>query len=185
VNKCAGKLVEGPVVAARSRFQPTQELEMMHVRTLCVVIAVALAGGVAAADAPKKTAPTAPAKDATPAKDAPKDAAKDAPKDAKAKPLTEQEQKDIKTFLAFFDKLVDVVVGAKEDCDKIATGVNGLVDKSKDVIALAAKAKASGMQLPKDAQDHMMASMQKMMPAMQKCSTNDKVKAAFGRLDGK
>jgi hypothetical protein len=104
--------------------------------------------------------------------------------DKKAPPANNDVAKaDIDKFLAFFDKIVDVVVQNKDNCDKMAADVNTLIDANADLLQMAADAKAKGKELPKEAKDHMMASAGKMMGAMQKCQTNEKVKAAFMRLD--
>jgi hypothetical protein len=90
---------------------------------------------------------------------------------------------DVDKFLAFFDKLVDTVVADKDACPKMATDVNKLIDANQDLLKMGAEAKAKGMQLPKDAQDHMMASTKKMMGGMQKCGNDPDVQKAFQRLD--
>jgi len=129
---------------------------MKLVRSISVAIAMTLAAGtVYAKGADKKPAP------------------------AKA----EVSKADAHKFLVFFDKLVDTVVADKDKCDKMAGDLNHLIDANKDVLEMARKAAAAGKDLPKDAKDHMTASVQKMIPAMQNCGKDAKVQAAFGRLD--
>jgi hypothetical protein len=92
---------------------------------------------------------------------------------------------DVKRFLAFFDKLVDIVVADKDSCPKMAKDVNALIDSNKELLEMARKASEDGKKLPDDAQKHMSESAKKMMPAMQKCGNDKDVQAAFGRLDMK
>ena len=128
-------------------------------QTISLSLALAATSTVALADDAKKPA--------TPAADAP----------AKA---------DVDKFLAFFDKLVDAIVADADDCPKMAKDINGLVDGNADIMKRAAEAKAKNQQLPKDAQDHMAASVKKMMPALQKKCMQDKdVSAAFQRMQPK
>lgn len=135
-------------------------MKLVQTLSLALVMAFSL---TAAADAQKPAPAPAPAKDA-PAAAAPS-------------------QADIDKWLAFFDKIVDAVVADKDDCKKMATDVNVVIDANKDLIAKATEAAKSGMKLPKSATDHMMASAQKMGPAMQKCSADKGVNDAFARLD--
>jgi hypothetical protein len=141
-----------------------QENQMKLARSLSLVIAMVTAGTgmVYAAPEPKPAAPApAPKADSTPA---PGDVAK---------------------FLKFFDTLVDTVVGDKDTCPKMATDINALIDDNKEMLAMAKQAKAAGKTLPQDAQDHMKASVKRMLPAMQTCGRDPKVQAAFQRFDSK
>jgi hypothetical protein len=134
---------------------------MRLVRTLSLVMVLAFAGR-ASADDKKPAAP--PAKDTPPAA-------------AEASPA------DVDKFLAFWDKLVDTIVADKDSCPKMATDINALIDGNKDLLAKAGEAAKAGKKLPKTAEDHMMAGVKKMMPAMQKCQSDKAVQAAFQRLD--
>jgi hypothetical protein len=89
---------------------------------------------------------------------------------------------DLKRFLAFFDKLVDIVVNDKDSCTKMGADLNSLIDANKDLLAMAAQARASGKQLPPDAVKHIQDSMQKMMPGMMNCKDDANVKGAIARL---
>ncbi|MCX5740937.1 MAG: hypothetical protein NT062_00395 [Proteobacteria bacterium] len=110
----------------------------------------------------------------------------DQPKETKKEPeKKEVDAANVTKWLAFFDQVVDVVVANKDTCDKMATDLDGLFTRNVDLIKIANEAKAKGMKLPKDAQDHMMTGIKKMGPAMQACMKNEKVKAAFARFDGK
>jgi hypothetical protein len=146
---------------------------MKLLRTVTMITALASATYAYADNKAPAPAPAAPAK--APDKAAP---AKDAPK------AEEISQADAEKFLAFFNKLVDAVVANKDDCTKMATGVNGVIDSNKDMIAKANEAKAAGKKLPKSLEDKMMARVKEMMPAMQKCQNDKAVQAAFMRMDG-
>jgi hypothetical protein len=89
---------------------------------------------------------------------------------------------DTQKWVSFFDKLVDTVVKAGT-CDKLATDVNRLVAANHDAIATAKAARAAGKKLPQSAQEHMMAGVKKMVPGLQKCGQDDRVRAAFAKLD--
>ena len=133
---------------------------MKLIRTLSLSLALAASISPAFADDAKKPAPATP------------------PAAAK-----EPAKADVDKFLAFFDKLVDVIVANKDSCPAMAAGVNKHIDANADLMKMAAEAKAAGKELPKEAKDHMMASTKKMMGAMQKCGNDPDVQKAFMRMD--
>lgn len=135
---------------------------MKYLRTLVLLLATT---SLAYAD---KTPAPAPAPTPAPAKDAPT-----------------VSSADVQKWLAFFDKIVDIVVADKDNCPKMGTDINGAIDANTDLLKKAAEASDKGAKLPKDAEEHMHASAQKMMSSMQKCSTDKTVQAAFMRLDFK
>jgi hypothetical protein len=91
---------------------------------------------------------------------------------------------DVKTWLTFFDKLVTTTVKSQQaPCDKLASDVSSLVDANKPAITIAKQARQQGKKLPQAAQEHMLDGVKKMVPAMQKCGQNEKVRAAFAKLD--
>jgi hypothetical protein len=100
-----------------------------------------------------------------------------------ARPASEMSAPDVQKWLSFFDKLVTTVVDTQRVCDKMAVDVNGVMDTHKDAIAVAKKAKAEGRKLPADAKQKMLEGVKKMLPGMQNCGQNDKVRAAFAKLD--
>ena len=102
---------------------------------------------------------------------------------ADAPPATEMPPNDVTKWLSFFDKLVTTVVDTQRACDKMATDVSSVMDTNKDAIAVAKEAKASGKKLPPDAKAKMVDGVKKMMPGMQNCGHNEKVRAAFAKLD--
>ncbi len=85
-------------------------------------------------------------------------------------------------LLAFFDKLADVVVANKNDCAKMAASINALVDANASILAWAHDAKASGRALSKDAEAHLVASMQRMTASLMKCQSDKAVQTAFERM---
>lgn len=90
---------------------------------------------------------------------------------------------EVTKWLTFFDKLVDTVVKDQTMCDKMAVDVNAVVDANKDAIDVAKAAKAQGRKLPADAQQKMVDGVKKMIPGMQNCGQNEKVRGAFAKLD--
>jgi hypothetical protein len=111
--------------------------------------------------------------------DPPKDTPKDAPKDTAG----EVSKENVDKFLAFFDKLVDLVVADKSDCTKMAGDIGKHIDGNAELIKRGQEAQAKGQKLPKQAQDHMMGSMKKMAGALQeKCMQDKGVQTAMERL---
>jgi hypothetical protein len=101
-----------------------------------------------------------------------------------AKPTTEMSAADTTKWIGFFDKLVSAVVSTSSaPCDRMATDVNAVIDANKDAIEVARAAHASGRKLPLPAQQRMMEGVKKMVPAMQRCGSDARVRAAFARLD--
>lgn len=92
---------------------------------------------------------------------------------------------DADKFLAFFNAFVDAIVQNKDNCPKMATALNGVIDKNKALIQKANEAKAAGKKLPKALEEKMMARVKEMMPAMQKCGADKDVQAALQRMDDK
>jgi hypothetical protein len=91
---------------------------------------------------------------------------------------------EVTKWLGFFDKLVVTVVRTSSGpCDKMAAQVNAVIEANQDAIAVARVAHAAGRRLPQPAQHHMMEGVKKMVPGMQKCGSDDKVRAAFVKLD--
>ncbi|MBS1120672.1 MAG: hypothetical protein H6Q90_2900 [Deltaproteobacteria bacterium] len=103
-------------------------------------------------------------------------------KDAKTEEISAA---DADKFLAFFNKFVDAIVQNKDNCPKMASSLNGVIDGNKDLIQKANDAKASGKKLPKALEEKMMARVKEMMPAMQKCGADKDVQAAIQRMDKK
>ena len=146
-----------------------------------------LAGSAAYADtAPSKGAgaTTAPTAD----KKAPATDAKPAPTTPVA-PVTPAKEEistaDAEKFLAFFNKFADVMVANKDDCTKMAAGLNKVIDQNQAMIKMANESKNSGKKLPKAVEDKMMKRvMSDVAPAMQKCQNDQGVMDAMKRMDG-
>ncbi len=98
-------------------------------------------------------------------------------------PANEIPAADVARWLGFFDKLVAAVANNATQCDKMAADVSKVIDTNQSNIALARDARAKGKKLPVDAQEHMLAGVRKMGPGIENCANNDKVKAAFAKLD--
>jgi len=98
-------------------------------------------------------------------------------------PPAEVTPNEARTWLALFDTVVDTVVANRDDCSKMASGLNAVIDANQDTIAMARDAKAKGKKLPASAQQHMLDSMRKMIAALDKCARDEKVSAAFRRID--
>jgi hypothetical protein len=90
---------------------------------------------------------------------------------------------DTQKWLAFFDKLVTTVVKASGTCDRMATDVSKLIDANQSAIEMARSARIAGRKLPHAAQQHMMDGVKKMVPSLQKCGQDSRVRAAFAKLD--
>jgi hypothetical protein len=131
-------------------------------------VATTVLGGVASAEAP----PPAPAP-------------KKAPETKKAPPPQKQEVSaaDAEKFLAFFNKVVDAMVANKDDCAKLTTAVNGLIDANLDLVKKIQDAKAANKDLPADAKQKMLGRVKEMSPAMQKCGQDPGFNAAMMRVN--
>lgn len=114
--------------------------------------------------------------------------------DAKKKPVekapktekkAELSAKEVEAYLAFFNKFVNTVVGAKEDCAKLTKDVNALIDANQPMIKKIHEYKAANMDLPQSAKDKMMSRVKEMMPAMQKCGADPAFQSAMRRMENK
>jgi hypothetical protein len=143
----------------------------MKILVRSLFIAGALVGATASAQTPP--AKKDPAGEKAPAKAPPGDAKK-----------AEVAPPDVEKFLAFFNKFVDTVVAAKEDCAKLTKDINVLIDANGDMLKKIQEAKAANKDLPQAAKDKMMGRVKEMMPAMQKCQADAGFQAAMKRMDG-
>jgi hypothetical protein len=91
---------------------------------------------------------------------------------------------DVQKWLAFFDKLVDIMVADKDACPKAAADMNAHFDANKALLEAAAKASSEGKKLPPDAVKHMQESMKRAMPTFMNCQKDEKFQAALDRLRG-
>jgi len=77
------------------------------------------------------------------------------------------------------------MVANKDDCNKMATGLNKVIDQNQAMIKMANDSKSSGKKLPKAIEDKMMKRvMSDIAPAMQKCQNDQGVMDAMKRMDG-
>ena len=90
---------------------------------------------------------------------------------------------DTTKWLTFFDKLVTTVVKSSGTCEKLANDVSKTIDANQDAVAVAKAAHAAGKRLPQTAQQKMMDGVKKMVPVLEKCGQDNKVRAAFAKLD--
>jgi hypothetical protein len=91
--------------------------------------------------------------------------------------------KEARSWVALFETVVDTVVTYRDDCAKMSTGLHVVIDANQETIAMARDAKAKGKRLPAAAQQRMLEGMRKMIAALDKCARDEKVAAAFRRLD--
>ena len=108
---------------------------------------------------------------------------KDKPKTPPAK--TEVSQADAEKFLAFFNKFVDTMIAAKDDCVKMTKDINALIDANAEMVKKFQDAKAAGKELPADIKQKMLSRVKEMMPAMQKCGQDQAFNAAMARMQAK
>jgi hypothetical protein len=141
-------------------------------------LGVAMVSATALAEPPKAPAEKKPAEKA--AKDDKAAPAKDDKAAKKEMVSDEMAQR----FLAFFEKLVGIVVANKEDCTKMATEVNAHVDASQGVIKDATDARLQGKDLPQPVRDKIAKrTADELGPAMMaKCSNDRGVMTAFARI---
>lgn len=134
-------------------------MKLLRLFTLASVLA---AGSAAYADKPASP----PAKAAEPA-------------DGK-KPLSEG---DAQKFYAFFEKLVSICSANKDDCAKMAAGINAHIDANQALLKQADEYKSQGRELPPSVKEKIVKlTKEQLQPAMQKCGTDKDVQAALMRL---
>ena len=148
----------------------------MSIIRMLTVVAALTAAPLAWADTPK-AAPAEKKAD----KPAAKPDAKADDKSGKKEPLS---QATADRFMAFFDKLVEIVVANKDDCTKMAGAVNTHVDANQALLKEISDAKAANKEPPAAMKDHVMQKTRdELGPAMQaKCSQDKGVMAAFNRI---
>lgn len=139
----------------------------MKILVRSLFIAAAFVGVASADTAPKK----APPAEKAPAK----------PAETKKAELSPQEAEK---FLAFFNKFVDTVVAAKEDCTRLTKDINGLIDANAEMLEKIRQAKAANKDLPQATKEKMMARVKELMPAMSKCQSDAGFMAAMKRMEG-
>ena len=139
----------------------------MKILLRSLLLATALVGTASAqTPAPKKAPP-----------------AEKAPPKAPDSKKTEVPPQDVEQFLTFFNKFVDTIVAAKEDCAKMTKDINALIDANAALVKKFQEAKAANKELPQAAKDKMMSRVKEMMPALNKCSADPGFTAAMKRME--
>jgi hypothetical protein len=159
-----------------------EELAMSMIRTLTLI--TALTAGTAAFADPAAKAPAEKKADKPADKKADKPADKPAATDKAAAKKETLSEAEAQKFVAFFDKLVAIVVATKDDCTKMAAGVNGHVDANQPLIKEMSDAKNQNKDLPPSVKDKIAKkSKDELAPAMMaKCSNDKSVQDAFMRM---
>ena len=98
-------------------------------------------------------------------------------------PIGEMAAADVTRWLVFFDKLVEAVEVNAQSCEKMAADVGTVIDTNRSSIAIARDARKRGKKLPQAAQQHMLDGVRRMGPGIENCSENERVKAAFSKLE--
>ena len=93
-------------------------------------------------------------------------------------------------LVAAMEEMATIVDKDKANCDTMAGDLSGFADKNAPLFQKAKGMKDKSTPDQQKAwkekyQQRMSAVMQKMMPGLQACGKNDKVKAALGKLDMK
>lgn len=91
-------------------------------------------------------------------------------------------QADADKFVAFFNKFVDTIVADKDNCPKMATDINKLIDANTDLLKKANEARKAGKKLPQSAEDKMKDGFKKVGDAMTKCGNDKGVQTALERM---
>jgi hypothetical protein len=100
------------------------------------------------------------------------------------KPSTEEVARaDADKFLVFFNSLADAIANNKDNCSKMATAINKVVDANKPLIGQLTDTKYQGKKFPKDVEDKMHARTTAMKEGMEKCGNDKDVQAAFKRMN--
>jgi hypothetical protein len=87
---------------------------------------------------------------------------------------------DIKQFIAFYDKLVELVLADKDDCSKMATDLDAQIDGHADLIEKLKEAGHHNQRLPAAVGDHMAEGVMRM--GDQACWKDKAVQKAWFRL---
>lgn len=95
----------------------------------------------------------------------------------------ELSEKDTKSWLGVFDKIVDAVVAHRADCRTMAGDINGIIHVNQGAIKQVRDAKAAGKKFPASAAQHMVDGSKRMIASLDKCGRDEEVAAAFARID--
>lgn len=91
---------------------------------------------------------------------------------------------DAQRFVAFFDKLIAVVVAHRDDCPKMATALHAYLDANEALLKAFADARANRKQLPPAVRQKIENKIKnEFQPALKKCVQDKAVQAALARMD--
>lgn len=140
----------------------------MRARTY-TAIAATLAAAIALAAPALAEPPVKPPAEKPPAEKPPRETVSDA---------------DAQRYLAFFEKLVAVVVANQNDCAKMAAAIDAHVEANQALVKEVALAKQRNKQMPPAVKAKIQQKVKdELQPALQKCVQDKAVKAALERLE--
>jgi peptidyl-prolyl cis-trans isomerase A (cyclophilin A) len=90
---------------------------------------------------------------------------------------------DTAKLVEFFDKLMTNVVANKDDCAKMAAGIDGMVTANAQMLRVVMKQLSAGKKLPADAEAKLAKRMDQDGAALAKCASNTAVLNAMKRLE--
>jgi peptidyl-prolyl cis-trans isomerase A (cyclophilin A) len=90
---------------------------------------------------------------------------------------------DADKLVGFFDKLLGGMMQNKDDCAKMASGIDTLVTQNAAMLKSVMKQLAGGKGLPKAAEEKLTKRMTQDAQALQKCSSNSAVLNAMKRVE--
>ena len=91
---------------------------------------------------------------------------------------------DAQRYLAFFEKLVAIVVANQRDCARMAAAIDAHVEANDALVKEVAAAKQRNKQLPPAIRAKIQQKIKdELQPALQKCLQDKAVKAALERLE--
>jgi peptidyl-prolyl cis-trans isomerase A (cyclophilin A) len=102
---------------------------------------------------------------------------------AAAEPASELGAADAGKLVAFFEKLVAVMVANKADCPKMAAAMDKLTTENAAMLRAVMKQMAAGRGLPKDAEAKLTTLTAKDPEAFSKCAGNKAVALALKRVE--
>jgi hypothetical protein len=106
----------------------------------------------------------------------------DKPADKPAKEMVSDA--DAQRFLAFFEKLVAIVVANQNDCAKLAAAIDAHVAANEALVKQLALAREQNKQLPPVIKAKIEKRIRdEFQPALQKCLQDKAVKSALERMD--
>lgn len=90
---------------------------------------------------------------------------------------------DAQRYLAFFEKLVAIVVANQNDCARMAAAIDAHVEANQALVKEVAEAKNRNKELPPAVKAKIQQKVKdELQPALQKCVQDKAVKAALERL---